>query len=193
MLPAVRPPAGVMLRISRQNGPSVSAWARRCAVSGDTTRSTNFTPRRLASAGATSLPPEPYDAEIVTTGMRRNARRGGAQRNGRLAPAQRAPPARARCIGRECDIRVGDVRPAAELVRFRRLRRRGHGVGLAVARIADQRSNAGALERCQSRIEWSASRLTTWPAAAHPRLERHPSGEEEGTDAYRGRSREHCR
>src|SRR3954454_17434725 len=71
--------------------------------------------------------------------------------------------------------------------------RRGHRVGLAVARIADQRSNAGALERCQSRIEWSASRLTTWPAAAHPRLERHPSGEEEGTDAYRGRSREHCR
>ena len=36
---------------------------------GETTRSTKRTPRRSASAGATSLPPEPYDAEIVTTGM----------------------------------------------------------------------------------------------------------------------------
>jgi len=69
MLPAVRPPAGEMLRISRQNNPAFSACARRWAVSGETTRSTKRTPRRSASAGATSLPPEPYDAEIVTTGM----------------------------------------------------------------------------------------------------------------------------
>jgi hypothetical protein len=69
MLPAVSPPAGEMLRHDRQNRPAFSAWARRWAVSGDTTRSTNRTPRRSASAGATSLPPEPYDAEIVTTGM----------------------------------------------------------------------------------------------------------------------------
>jgi hypothetical protein len=71
--------------------------------------------------------------------------------------------------------------------------RRGHRVDLAVARTADQRWIAGALERCQSRIGWSASRLTTWPGAAHPRLVQHPSGEQEGPDGYRGRSREHCR
>ena len=69
MLPRSGRPRARCCGSDRQNRPAFSAWARRWAVSGDTTRSTKRTPRRSATAGATSLPPEPYDAETVTTGI----------------------------------------------------------------------------------------------------------------------------